>query len=412
MKFTISTEGFIGYQKKFWDLPNYIKILVGGYGSGKTYIGALRLIYLSYLNHGLPVMYISPSYKMAKRTIIPSLKGIMNRSGITYTHNKTENEIKILNWDGKIWIGSGDDPQGLLGQELAAVGIDEPFIQSKEVFDIAISRIRHPEAPQREMFLTGTPESLNWGYDIAINNEDQYDVGVVFGSTLENPHLPAQYKESLLETYSQEMIDAYVYGKFVNLQKGRVYKNFDRSIHVKERDDLKKLIKYDDIHIGMDFNVNPMCACAFVKIGETIHVFKEWYLNNANTYDMSEIIRKEFPKSFVYPDATGASRKTSSAKSDHQILRDSFFKIKAKRRNPPVRDRVNAVNNLLLIRDGKSRFSVENCPKLVSDLERVVWKSGDIDKSDSALTHTSDALGYGIHFLFPIVARKASVIRW
>jgi hypothetical protein len=127
---------------------------------------------------------------------------------------------------------------------------------------------------------------------------------------------------------------------------------------------------------------------------------------------MSEIIRKEFPKAYVYPDATGASRKTSSSRSDHQILRDSHFKIKARRKNPAVRDRVNAVNNILLVRDGKSRFSIENCPKLVSDLERVVWKSGDIDKSDSSLTHMSDALGYAVHLLFPIVARKASVIRW
>lgn len=412
MKFRIASKGFLDHQKSFWDLPNYIKILVGGYGSGKTYIGALRLIYLSYLNQGIPVMYVSPSYKMAKRTILPTLKGIMNRSGITYTHNKTDNEIKIVNWNGKIWIGSGDDPQGLLGQELAAIGIDEPFIQSKDVFDIGISRVRHPEATKREIFLTGTPESLNWGYDIALNNEDQYDVGVVFGNTLSNPHLPEQYKESLLETYSEEMVDAYVYGKFVNLQQGRVYKNFDREFHVVERPDLKSEIKHGDIHIGMDFNVNPMSACAFVKIAETVHIFKEWSLQNANTYDMAEVIRKEFPRASVYPDATGASRKTSSSKSDHQILRDNFFKIKAKRKNPSVKDRINSVNNLLLIRDGKSRFSIENCPKLVSDLERVVWKSGDIDKSDSSLTHMSDALGYGLHFLFPIVAKKASVIRW
>jgi PBSX family phage terminase large subunit len=243
VKFFIDSKGFIDHQKRFWDLQNYIKILVGGYGSGKTYIGALRLMYLSYLNQGIPVMYVSPSYKMAKRTIIPTLKGIMNRSGVTYTHNKTENEIRILNWNGKIWIGSGDDPQGLLGQELAAIGIDEPFIQSKDVFDIGISRVRHPEAAKREIFLTGTPESLNWGYDIALNNEDQYDVGVVFGDTLDNPHLPDQYKESLLETYSQEMVDAYVHGKFVNLQQGRVYKNFDRDIHVVERPGLKSEIK-------------------------------------------------------------------------------------------------------------------------------------------------------------------------
>ena len=72
-------------------------------------------------------MYVSPSYKMARRTIIPTLKDILGRAGLTFTHNKSENEIRIMNWNGVIWIGSGDDPHSLLGQSLAAVGIDEPF---------------------------------------------------------------------------------------------------------------------------------------------------------------------------------------------------------------------------------------------------------------------------------------------
>ena len=188
-------------------------------------------------------MYVSPSYKMARRTIIPTLKDILGRAGLTFTHNKSENEIRIMNWNGVIWIGSGDDPHSLLGQSLAAVGIDEPFIQSKEVFDVALSRVRHPDAKQREIFLTGTPESLNWGYDLIANQEQSYDVGVAFASTLENNYLPEQYKESLVSGYTDEMVDAYIHGKFVNLQEGRVYKEFSRDVHIYERDDIEELKK-------------------------------------------------------------------------------------------------------------------------------------------------------------------------
>ncbi|MDP6049420.1 MAG: phage terminase large subunit [Candidatus Bathyarchaeota archaeon] len=411
-RFVIDSGTFLPAQKKFWNLPTYIRCLVGGYGSGKTYIGAIRLIYLSYVNSGIPVMYVSPSYKMARRTIIPTLKDILGRAGLTFTHNKSENEIRIMNWNGVIWIGSGDDPHSLLGQSLAAVGIDEPFIQSKDVFDVALSRVRHPDAKQREIFLTGTPESLNWGYDLIANQEQSYDVGVAFASTLENNYLPEQYKESLVSGYTEEMVDAYIHGKFVNLQEGRVYKEFSRDVHIYEREDIEELKKYHQVHIGMDFNVNPMTAVAFCKIGDTCHVFDEFFMANSTTFDMAEVIKEKYPNAIIYPDATGAARKTSSQKSDHQILKEKGLRVYAKRKNPPVRDRVNAVNQLLRVNDKVSKFSMENCPKLINDLERVVWRKGDIDKTQLKLSHISDAFGYGVHYLFPVIKREAYSVTW
>jgi hypothetical protein len=51
------------------------------------------------------------------------------------------------------------------------------------------------------------------------------------------------------------------------------------------------------------------------------------------------------------------------------------------------------------------------CKQLIQDLERVHWKNdpngnllGDIDKSDPARSHASDALGYMIAKEFPMRA--------
>ena len=61
MKFFLDKRRMLPPQRAWWELPNFIKLLVGGYGSGKTHIGAMRSILLSYRNAGLPGQYVSPS---------------------------------------------------------------------------------------------------------------------------------------------------------------------------------------------------------------------------------------------------------------------------------------------------------------------------------------------------------------
>ena len=70
------------HQLKWWELDTFYKLMLGGYGSGKTYIGALRSIYLSYLNAPIAGMYVSPSYGLSQKTIVITLKEIMNRTGL------------------------------------------------------------------------------------------------------------------------------------------------------------------------------------------------------------------------------------------------------------------------------------------------------------------------------------------
>jgi PBSX family phage terminase large subunit len=393
------------HQRKFWDLENRIVLLIGGYGSGKTYIGALKCIQMSYLNAPIPGMYISPSHQLATKTIIETLKDICNRASINYTYNQQRSEFIFHNWNGVLWFGSGDKPDSLRGSNIAYAVIDEPFIQKRDVFNQMIARVRHPEAVKSQIFLTGTPEQLNWGFALA--NDQSMDIGVVNASTLDNPHLSDDYKQSLLKAYSQEQIDAYVHGKFVNLTQGRVYKEFDREQHVIERPDLKETGL--EIGIAMDYNVDALTSIIFYKGNGWIHVFDEVRLKNANTYDMMEVLSKKYPQSVCYPDSSGSARRSSSVQSDHAIVRSYGFTISAPKANPPVKDRVNAVNKL--IREGN--FSCENCPNLIMDLERNVWKGNDIDKtSDKEQTHASDAIGYAINRLYPVRKRVMVSKSW
>ena len=405
MKFRIKKDNMLKHQRQFWDMQNRIVLLIGGYGSGKTYIGALKSLYMSYLNSPIPGMYVSPSHQLATKTIIITLKELCNRADIDFTYNQQRSEFRFHNWDGVLWLGSGDKPDSLRGPNIGFAVIDEPFIQKREVFEQMIARVRHPEATKRQIFLTGTPEQLNWGFTLA--NDSSIDIGVIQASTLDNPYLPDDYKQNLLQAYSEEQIDAYVHGKFVNLTQGRVYKDFDREKHVIERPDLKN--ENLPIGIAMDFNVDAMSSEVFYIGSNWIHVFDEIRLKNANTYDMVEELVKRYPEAKIFPDSSGSARKSSAVASDHTIIRSHpGYSISAPKANPPVRERVNSVNKL--IRD--DNFSCENCPNLIMDFERNVWHGGDVDKRDSTQSHASDAIGYGINRLFPARRRIMQSVAW
>jgi hypothetical protein len=119
----------------------------------------------------------------------------------------------------------------------------------------------------------------------------------------------------------------------------------------------------------------------------------------------------------VYGDASGGARKTAASATDYMILRAALKHGHANHRmmvphaNPPVTDRVNAVNARLMSASGKSNcFIHPRCKELVSDLARVSWKPGtrDIDKRDKNRTHASDAAGYFIVREYRVSGVRAS----
>ena len=394
MRFCINKERMLPHQRAFWELPNFIKLMIGGFGSGKTRIGALRSIRNSYLNSPIPHLYVSPTYKQARRTIVVSIAGLLDAAGIHYSYNKTNHEFFIPGWRGTIWIGSGEDPNSLKGPNLASAGIDEPFLIDEDILPVILSRLRCREAKVTELFLTGTPEELNWGYELAQNIDERYDIGIVTGRTTDNYHLAPHFLSMLEKAFDENQRAAYMEGKFVNLTAGRVYKYFDRHLV------LELFLGSNRVMAGIDFNVDHLTAELFMEYGDGgVHFFDEIHLVNATTYELADLLHERYPAITVFPDPAGRARKSSADATDFTILRDKGFTVEARAAHPPVRSRVNAVNKLL--REGKLTCSAA-CKHLIKDFEQVTWKNGDISKSNEALTHASDAAGYAIEKLYPV----------
>ena len=120
------------------------------------------------------------------------------------------------------------------------------------------------------------------------------------------------------------------------------------------------------------------------------------------------------PNIECYPDPAGSARSTTSRRSDHAILKDYGFLIRAKRSHPSHVDRLNALNRKLLDADGNVTMTVDpKCIYLIKDLEQVQRdKKGGIDKSQIELTHSLDACSYAIAYKFPVISKASSIMKW
>lgn len=402
-RFRVIKGGLWPHQRSWWDMPNFVKLLVGGFGVGKSELLCKWSIAAALHNAPVWSAIVSPSFPQARNTIIPTIERLLKgkstlRRDLKWAHNKTEHRF-YLDIDRRpratLLYLSGDNPDSLKGPNLGTVAIDEPFIQERKVFEMMVARCRDPGARMLGMGLAGTPEELNWGYELAEGDLRQnYDVGYLCADTKENRALPAEYRERLVKGYDPKAVEAYVGGKFVSLTTGLVFYGFDKDRNV-------KTVKAPDdaIHFwGTDFNVDPMAYVVGWHAGERCHIYAEEELPNTNTEYAASQVRELFPKvRQCFPDPTGKRRATSApvGASDHNDIRKAGFTVLAPNGVWPRRDSENSVNKML----GHGRLTIEpTCKKLIHYLRQYAHETAHKQES---MSHLLDAMRYPLTYLFP-----------
>lgn len=391
-------------QKKFHDSRAKFRAYVGGYGSGKTYAGCHEAIKLSIINGGLTGMMLAPTYRMIEDVTLPAFLEILDRAGLKYKYRASEGKL-ILPWRSKVLFRSADKPAHLKGPNLAWVGIDEGALITKAAWDVAISRIRHPDAKQLAAFITTTPEGFNWLYEEFVEKRHR-GYRVIHAKTAENVHLPGEYVRDLTAAYDPELVRQYLMGEFVNPASGHVYGPFNRSLHVRQD------IAYDPsrpLALTIDFNVDPLHAAVIQMEGDTVLVVDEIVLPSSNTNELCREVRARYGDTRVtaYPDPTGRARKTAAApgaSSDFAILLSHGFEVRARNSSPAIKDRVNAVNRKLMDSSGQAGLYIsDKCRETIRSFEQTCHRPGSsaVDKSAGA-EHMTDAIGYFIEYEYPI----------
>jgi hypothetical protein len=370
-----------------------------GYGAGKTRALCAKAVTLAAANQGFIGTVMEPTGPLIRDIWQTDFDNFLDHYGIPYTFRASPLPEYVLHLPGgetKILCRSFENWSRIIGLNLAWVLADEidtvtPSIATK-AFPKILGRLRSGNV--RQFGAASTPEGFRWMYNTFGSDEAaaRTDRKLIKMKTVDNPHLPPDFIERLKANYDPNLLKAYLDGEFVNLNTGQVYDRFDRAKHVTTiKDDGEQPLR-----IGIDFNIGNMNAVIAIRDQNKL-LFVDEIVKAHDTDALAQEIRRRYPhrRIYVYPDASGAARSTNATQTDIQILESYGMSNQSPKANPPIRDRVAAVQALLENGKGESRIKIlDRCARLIECLELQCYTDkGEPDK-DAGFDHMNDALGY------------------
>jgi PBSX family phage terminase large subunit len=382
------------------DISTEILGISAGYGAGKTRALCAKAVILAAANQGFIGCVMEPTGPLIRDIWQNDFDQFLEHYEIPYTFRASplpEYMLHLPNGDTKILCRSFENWSRIIGLNLAWVLADEidtvaPSIANK-AFPKILGRLRAGNV--RQFAVASTPEGYRWMWNTFGSDEakQRTDKRLIKMRTADNPHLPPDFIERLEANYDPSLLRAYLDGEFVNLATGTVYDRFNRNKHA-----ITKLPNIDNepLRIGIDFNIGNMSAVISVRIDNSLIVIDE--ISGAHDTDaLGQEIRSRYPtqRLYGYPDASGGNRSTNATQTDIQILETYGMINQSPRANPPVRDRIAAVQALLENGKGQIRLNVfQRCKRLIECLELQCYTDkGEPDK-ESGFDHMNDALGY------------------
>lgn len=400
-------------QAEFFQLGDKYPAFVGGFGTGKTEALAMCATRDALESSRALIALYEPTYDLVRLILAPRVEEKLTDLGIRYRYHKTENIIYTANGGcGDFVLRTLDNPARIVGYESYRAHVDEIDTLRKDQATLAWRKIiarnrqkpRGLDDPFNRVSVYTTPEGFNFVYETWGKNP-QPGYRMVQAATRTNPFLPGDYIESLRASYPPQLIDAYLEGRFVNLNSGAVYPEFSRKLNHAPT----VAHPCEPLHIGMDFNVGKMAAIVFVVRDDAPHAVGE-LVKVRDTPEMARLLHERYVSAghhvTIYPDASGKNTSSKSAsQSDLTILMEAGFQILAKEQNPRVKDRVGSVNALILNTSGERRLKVNTdaCPAFTESLEQQPYDdNGEPDKK-TGHDHSNDAGGYFLVWRWPLV---------
>lgn len=457
---SIPKLSLLSYQIEFIEAQkNHLyPAFVGGTGSGKSYVLAVGAILDAFHSANAIIGVYGPTIAHVRDICMEYILNLLI-SKFNFKKGKTEydgdfhvnkNEMKIISHHpqlGSFIFKSMSDPDEIIGYQTYTAHVDEldtmEAAKAEKAWQNIGARTRQwPEGltkdlmqwnpeflndngtkgrwePRNKMCAYTTPEGFKFVYRTWKKSKDPEYV-IVKGKTKDNHFNGAAYFKTQLAKFGGDIENprakAYLEGDFVNMESGAVYYAFNRGDDKSSGHSSKETVrKGESLFIGMDFNVGKMAAAIFVKRKGGL----EWHCVDEitdvlDTPDIISVIRERYPNHpiTVYPDASGKSRDTGNASiSDISLLKTAGFIVRAKSKNPFVKDRVSAVNKGFM--DGKVFVNIDMCPTITDCLEQQAYDKSGKPSKDSGHDHCNDAFGYPLAFEMPLRKPLFSVpIRW
>ena len=350
---------------------------------------------------GAKILYCAPTYRQAKTVIWDELKSQLFAVNWVKKVNESDLTITLVN-GSTIAIRSADNKDALRGTKYNFIVLDECAYMAEDVW-YSVLRPTLSDTGGGALFIT-SPDGRNWIYDLWVNANAQDDWAAFSYTTIDGGWVPQSEIDAARRDLDPKRFETEYEAKFVDTSSVIFYAFTEDNV-----------VKVDalqsdrtPLHIGCDFNIDPMSAVVCTKTTNSLHVVDEIEIWSSNTLELVQEIRKRYGNSrqiYVYPDASGARRTTNSTGiSDHIILQNNGFMVVSGKSNPPVGEAITAVNSMLCNSAGERRLTIDpKCKRVRECLIKHTYKSGTrVPDKDSGFDHMTDALKYVTHRLFPL----------
>jgi len=223
-------------QGDFHGLPHKYRCFAGGWGNGKTAAGCAEALMLA-------LEYPGSTGLIARKTR-PELKAttqyqFFNGGGgnpkadwtgcpqeLIRNFNKSEQRLTLIN-GSVIHFWPLDDPDKLSNLNLGWFLIDQAEEVPEEMFQMLQGRLRQLEAPRKGIILCN-PAGHDWIWRRWVHLTYP-DHGLIHATTHDNPNLPADYVESLMNM-PEAWVKRFVHGSW-EVFEGQIWPEFDPDAH-------------------------------------------------------------------------------------------------------------------------------------------------------------------------------------
>ncbi|MEP8910984.1 terminase family protein [Enterobacter mori] len=320
-------------QARFLAMQHKFKAYVAGFGSGKTWVGCGGICKGMWEHPKINQGYFAPTYPQIRDIFYPTIEEVAFDWGLNVKINEGNKEVHF--YEGRRYRGtticrSMEKPGSIVGFKIGNAMVDELDVmaaaKAQQAWRKIIARMRYKvDGLRNGIDVTTTPEGFKFVYQQfvkAVREKPELAAlyGLIQASTFDNAkNLPPDYIPSLLSSYPDELIQAYLRGKFTNLNSGTIYHTFNRKLN----NCSDEIQNGDPLFIGMDFNVGKMAAIVHVKRNGMPRAVRE-LVKVYDTPAMIKRIQEEFwryedgryvksREIYIYPDASGDSRKSQNA---------------------------------------------------------------------------------------------------
>ena len=184
--------------------PNdrYVDV-VGGIGSGKSFLGACHVLNMVKINPWCPGFIGANSVKQLNDATLATTFSLLDSLKIPFTYKQQKGHLYI--GTKMFFCRTMDNYEDFRGFEIGDFWVDEKAYAKQQAMKVLRGRMRHPKTNLFRGLGTTSPAGFNWFYDEVVISPIK-NSRLVRAKTRDNIHLPDTYEEDLRGSYDARMI--------------------------------------------------------------------------------------------------------------------------------------------------------------------------------------------------------------